>query len=111
MILVMLIGVAAGGLVIAATVSGQGQTRIWADVSLIWLLAPALFFALAFLIIIITTIYGMGKLLQILPHYTGKAQEIFAKVSAGTRKAADGTVKPLLWFHEARAAIKSIIHK
>ncbi len=111
MILVVLIGLAAGGLVIATTISSEGQTRLWADVSVIWLLAPALIFALAFLFILITTIYGMAKLLQILPQFTGKTQGIFAKVSAGTRKVADGTVRPFIWFHEARAALKSIFHK
>ena len=69
---------------------------------------PALLFALAFLAIIITIIYGMVKILQIIPHYTGKAQDIFSRVSTGTRKVADGTTKPFVWFQQAGAVIKSI---
>ena len=108
MILVSLIGLSAGGLVIAATVSGQGQPRAWADVSMIWLIVPALFFALMFLVILATTIYGMAKLLQVIPNYTGKAQDIFVLLSAGTLKLADGASKPFVWFRQAGAVIKSI---
>ena len=100
------------GLIIAGAVlvvtDGAPRTGVWADVSLIWLLAPALFFALAFLVIMITIIYGMAKLLQIMPRYTGKAQDIFARLSARTRKVADGTTKPFVWFRQAGAVIKSI---
>ncbi len=100
------------GLVIAGAMlvvtGGEPRTRVWADVSLIWLLAPALVSALAFLAILITTIYGMFKLLQALPHYTGKAQGIFALLSAGTRKVADGATKPIVWFRQAGVVIKSI---
>lgn len=111
MILVVLTGLAAGGLVIASTVTGQGQPRLWADISAIWLLAPVLLFALVFLAIVITTIYGMAKLLQILPHYTGKAQTIFTRISGGMRKVADGAVKPLFWVREAGTMVKSFFRK
>ena len=100
------------GLIIAGAVmvvtGGASRTGVWADVSVIWLLAPALFFALAFLAILITAIYGMAKLLQVLPHYTGKAQGLFALLSAGTRKLADGATKHIVWFRQAGAVIKSI---
>ena len=100
------------GLIIAGAVlvvtGGAPRTGVWADVSLIWFLAPALFFALAFLVIMLTIIYGMAKLLQIMPRYTGKAQNIFARLSAGTRKVADGATKPFVWFRQAGAVIKSI---
>jgi hypothetical protein len=96
----------AGGVLVVA--SGAPQTGVWADISVIWLLAPALFFALAFLAIAITIIYGMTKLLQVIPHYSIKAQNIFARLSAGTRKLADGSAKPFVWFRQAGAVIKSI---
>jgi len=111
MIVVVIIGLAAGGFVIATTISGQGQPQLWADVSVIWLIAPVLLFALIFLAIVITTIYGMAKLLQILPLYTGKAQNILAQVSSGTLKVADGTVKPFIWLREAGAVVKSLFRK
>ena len=108
-ILVVLIFFAAGAFVIANAVSGHGQTGLWADISVIWLVVPALFFALAFLVIVITTVYGMAKLLQLLPHYTCKAQGFFTLLSAGILKLADGSVKPFVWFRQAGAVIKSIL--
>ena len=111
MILVLLIGLTAGGLVISATVSGQGQTRVWTDVSMVWLLVPALFFALTFLLILVTTIYGMSKLLQVIPHYSGKTQVIFVMLSAETRKLADRAARPFVWLRQAGAVIKSIFRQ
>ena len=103
------------GLIIAGAVlvvsGGTPRTGVWADISVIWLLIPALFFALMFLIVMITVVYGMAKLLQVIPHYTGKAQGIFALLSTGTRKVSDGTTKPFIWFRQAGAVIKSIIDK
>jgi hypothetical protein len=77
----------------------------------IWLLVPALLLALAFLAVIITIIYGMTKILQIIPRYTWKAQVIFSRVSSGTRKVADGTTKPFFWYKQAGAIIKSIFRR
>ncbi len=103
------------GLIIAGAVlivtGGASRTGVWADVSEIWLLIPALFFALAFLVLMITIVYGMAKLLQVIPHYTGKAQGIFALLSAGTRKVSDGATKPFVWFQQVGAVLKSLIDK
>ncbi len=96
----------AGALLVVT--AGTPRTGVWADISVIWLLAPALFFALVFLAIAITIIYGMAKLLQVIPHYSGKTQGVFAHLSAWTRKLADGAAKPFVWFRQAGAVIKSI---
>jgi hypothetical protein len=87
---------------------GATQSRVWADISMIWLLAPMLFFALAGIALAGTIIYGMAKLLQIMPHAAGKTQELFARLSSGTRKVSDGAAKPFVWVRQARAVIKSI---
>jgi hypothetical protein len=108
MILVVLFALAVGGLVIAASASGQGQPRLWADVSLIWLLAPMLFLAFGLVIVMFAIVYGMGKLLQITPRYTGKAQGIFAQIPVWAHKIANGVAKPFIWIEQAGAAIRSI---
>jgi hypothetical protein len=110
-ILVVLIMFIAGGFVIADAVLGQGQIRGWADISVIWLIIPAFFFGLAFLVVLITTVYGMAKLLPAIPLFTGKAQGIFLNLAAATHKLADGVIKPLVWFHQAQAALKSIFKR
>jgi hypothetical protein len=107
-LLVVLLGLAAGGLVIAATFSGSGSPRLWADVSIIWLIAPVLVLALGLLAVLVFLVYGMVKLLQVTPRYTGKAQGFFAQVAAWARKIADGAARPFVWVQQVGAAIKSI---
>jgi hypothetical protein len=107
-ILVVLIALAAGILIIVSAASSNGQSGLWADISVIWLFAPALFFALAFLVIVVTTVYGMAKLLLLLPRYTGKVQDYFTLLAAGTRRLADGSVRPIVWIRQIGAVIKSI---
>jgi hypothetical protein len=84
------------------------QTRVWSDVSIIWLLVPMLILALAALALFVVLIIGMAKLLQVAPRYTSRAQQIAGQVAAGTRKVADGAAKPFVWLEQAGAVIKSI---
>jgi uncharacterized membrane protein YhdT len=105
--ILVMAGLIIAGAVLIAT-GGAARNSVWADVSVIWLLIPALIIALMIMTLVVTTIYGMAKLLQILPHYTGKAQGIFSQVSSGTRKLADGAARPFVWFHQAGAVIKYI---
>jgi hypothetical protein len=96
-------------LVVAVLVAaGASATRTWADVSTIWLIAPLLVFALLFVAMLGALIYGMARLLQVTPRYTGKAQDFFALLSAWARMIADGAVKPFVWFQQAGAMLKSI---
>jgi hypothetical protein len=99
-------------LVIAVAVliaTGAASTnRTWADVSTIWLIAPMLIFALLFVFVLGFLIYGLAKLLQVTPRYTGKAQDFFALLSGWAHKIADGAAKPFVWFQQAGAILKSI---
>jgi hypothetical protein len=88
--------------------TGATTTRTWADVSTIWLIAPILVFALLFVAVLSFLIYGIAKLLQVTPHYTGKAQDFFALLSRWARIIADGATKPFVWFQQAGAILKSI---
>jgi uncharacterized membrane protein YhdT len=100
--------IAGAGLVVTG---GAARTGVWADVSIIWLLVPVLFIAFAILATLITIIYGMFKMLNLIPRYTGKTQTFFTRLSAGTRKVADGTTKPIFWFGQAGSVIKSIFRR
>jgi len=88
--------------------SGASATRTWADVSTIWLIAPVLVFALFFVFVLGFLIYGIAKLLQITPRYTGKVQDFFGRFSGWVRLIADGTAKPFVWFQQAGAILKAI---
>ena len=88
--------------------SGASATRTWADVSTIWLIAPVLVFALLFVSVLGFLIYGIARLLQITPRYTGKVQDFFGRFSGWVHVIADGTAKPFVWFQQAGAILKTI---
>jgi hypothetical protein len=96
---------------VAAVTAGATQTGTLTDISVIWLLLPALVLGLAILAITITFIYGMAELLKMLPRYSGKTQEFFTLLSSGTHKLADGVSKPFIWFRQASAAVKSLFNR
>ena len=104
-LLVTVLIIAAAVLVISNTGS---TTRTWADVSVIWLIAPMLIFALLFVTVLGFLIYGIARLLQITPHYTARVQDFFSMLSARIRTLANGAAKPIVWSQQAGAILKSI---
>ncbi len=98
--------------IIAAAVllatGGAADVRGWADVSIIWIIAPLLAVALLFIVVLGLLIYGIAKLLQVTPRYTAKAQFYTAAAAGVVRKVADGATKPVVWVRQAGAVIKSI---
>jgi hypothetical protein len=108
-ILIPLLVVMALILVIAVLVAtGATDTRAWADVSTIWLIAPMLVVALIFAAVLGFLIYGFTRLLRVIPRYTGKAQDFFTLLSTWARMIADGAAKPFVWFQQAGAVLKRI---
>jgi len=105
----------AAGLIIAGavvvTTGGPSQTGAWANVAIIWMLAPMLVFCLLIGAVLVSLIYGFARITNIIPRYTSRAREIAVAVSARTRKVADGAAQPILWYRQAGAAIKSIFRK
>jgi len=93
--------------VLAATSIGS-VTRTWADISIIWLIAPMLLLALLLAAVLGCLIYGIAILLKVTPRYSIKAQYYAAAASAVTRKASDGAAKPFIWIRQAGKVIKSI---
>lgn len=100
--------VTAAVLIVTAEVS---QARLWADVSIIWLLAPALFFVLVGIVISAGLIYVIGRLTRAIPRYTSRAQAMTASISRGVHHLADSVTKPILWFQQAGAAVRSLLKK
>jgi hypothetical protein len=84
------------------------RARVWADVSIMWVVAPLLLLSLAALALLVVLIVGMAKLLQAAPRYTSRVQQFADQVAAGTRKVANGAAKPFIWLEQAGAVIKSI---
>lgn len=98
----------AAGAALAAFGGGAGRARLWADISLIWLILPALFFALAFLAVLIGLIYLLARLNRAVPPVTAKVQFFSRRLVHGTRQVADKAVQPVLWLEQAGAMLKTL---
>jgi hypothetical protein len=94
--------------VIWAAAGANPQVTRWADISLIWLILPALFFALLGLGVLVGITYLVSKLLGVLPGYARVVQNIFTNIHAKALKANDALVAPALklksWSAAARRA-------
>jgi uncharacterized membrane protein YjgN (DUF898 family) len=104
-LLVAALVIAAAVLVVKSTGSASST---WADISTIWLIAPMLVFALVFVILLGFLIYGIARLLQVTPRYTGKVQNLFFQISGRTRGISNAATQPVVWVHQAGAILKSI---
>lgn len=101
----LLIGVAGGFTIIA----DGSLNRLWADISIIWIVAPLLFIALFFLVILIATIFLLYKLTKGTPGITRKVQTLFTRVEQETCRASNSAVKPIIRIHQFQSGLNSLI--
>ena len=103
------------GLIVAAAVlvvaGGESQARLWADISIIWLLAPLLVLALLVAVLLGILIYALAQLARVAPAYTLRAQHFVTQVQSAVQQAADWIVKPFVWIQQAIATIESILSR
>ena len=94
---------------VLVTIGGDLQARLWGDISIIWLIVPALFLALIGMILLGALIYGVARLIQAAPRFTSRAQDLAMRIRSGARQAADTSVKPILWVKQAKAVIATFL--
>ena len=96
MLIVSFIGI---GLVVfsgfAASRNDPGVS-LWADISIIWLIIPIMFLALIMLVLTLGLVFGLKRLLFILPYYTGIIQRNALWLSAEIKIWTDNIVQPIL---------------
>lgn len=81
-VLIVLAALALAALVGVATFRDGGDVGRWAAISTIWMSIPALGLLLVVMMVLITLIYGLGRLIKVTPKYTGLVQEYALYVSA-----------------------------
>ena len=97
--------VAAGvGVILGA--AGTADVGRWADLSMIWLLVPAMFFTLLFLALVAGIVYGVTALLGVLPQYLYQVQNIFLLVKIRIARFADAAAEPMMRGHEYAAGLR-----
>ncbi len=112
-ILVGLLMVGVITLVILTATGGDpvGQVSTWADTSLIWLILPALLFAVVVLVILGGLIYLLAKLLNIIPGYTSVVQDFFRRVSHIVGNIADKFASPFIAVKSVGAATNKFLER
>lgn len=93
-----------------ATFRQGGDVGRWAAISTIWVIIPMLIAGLVVLAILLGLIYLMARALDVLPHYTGIAQDYVFKARGYIIRGADMAVKPVLalnsWLESAKAFLE-----
>lgn len=100
-VLTIILGLTGG--VIYAGVIGLGEVSRWADVSLIWLLLPALVVALLMLLMLVGMVMLVAKLLGVLPGYARLVQDFVNLLRNRVKLISEKSVEPLLRLHSLKA--------
>ena len=91
-----------------AAFRAESEVGRWAAISTIWIILPIMAAGLLLLIIFIGIIYGMARLLALIPAYTGYAQKIVWRVEGYVRRGADMAVRPILALEGIATTIKRL---
>ena len=93
---------------ITAFSTGDNSQR-WAAISTIWLVLPTMILGVLLFAVLVGLIYLMGRLLKIIPPYTGKAQHYVFLATRKTRAISDHAVKPILFLEGILASIRAVL--
>lgn len=99
---------AAAVFVLVLGVRGQGDVRRWADVSLIWLIAPMMVFALLFLVLTAGLAYAVTRLLAATPIFARQVQDFFILIQYRVAEIADKAVEPVLRSQQGAASWRAL---
>jgi len=91
--------------------SGETTTSLWADVSILWLIAPMLILMIIVFAVCVGAIYLLRLTLRGLPLYSRQLQDILFLVSYRVRKASDAAVEPVLRAQSFSASLRSLRRK
>jgi len=102
-ILIILVAV---GAIIFSTIQPVTDVERWADVSLIWLIVPTLFFALLLLVLLAGLIYAVSFLMRLIPRYALIIQLYFEQARAKVGQMLNLSAEPILRLNSIWAAIR-----
>jgi hypothetical protein len=105
-ILLLLAAVAA--IILSATQPVADLGR-WADVSLMWMIMPSLFFALIMLVIMAGLVYAISLLLRIVPRYAHIIQLFFEQGKGKISQITNLMTEPVLRINSVWAAARRAV--
>lgn len=83
----------------------------WANISMVYLIIPTMFTAFIFLAAIVALIYGISKVLNLLPIYSKQVKIFIFRASSTIHKGANKSVQPFLVIHSWIASLRTIFEK
>ena len=90
------------------TFRDNGEVGRWAAISTIWIVIPIMVAGLIFLVIFGALIYGMARLLQLIPPCTGYAQRLVWRAEGYVKRAADAIAQPIVGLGGILATIRRV---
>lgn len=102
---ILLLLAAVAVIIISATQPVTDVGR-WADVSLMWLILPSLFFALILLVLLIGFVYLISYLLRLIPHYALVVQLYFEAGKNKISQLSNLSIEPILRIRAIWAAMR-----
>lgn len=102
------------GLAILVAAGSFAQVSQWADVAVIWLAGPLMIVTLLFLVMLGGLVYGLARLLMVLPGLMTRAQVFFKQLNQGLSGFMNKLVEPFLRYEGKKAywgSIKSSIRR
>ncbi len=88
--------------------SSSSALLIWASVSLIWLILPALLITLIFILILGAILYGVIKLIGALPGLFQKLFNLLDTIQQKVEQGSNTAAKPLITVYGWSAAVKAL---
>jgi hypothetical protein len=98
-------------LAILATGLSSQKASVWADISIIFLIIPALLIALITMLIFAAGVYAVTMLLQVLPFHFFRAQNGFFRMNLQVGRLTNKIVEPFFKIHTSNAALRNLAHQ
>ncbi len=84
---------------------------MWRDISLIWLIAPAMVLLLLFLALTGAAAYGIIRLIQVLPVYFLRMQVVLERIASRSYQISDKILQPLVRLRSGMAGLQAALRK
>ena len=83
----------------------------WGDISLIWLIRPMLFVGLIALVLLTGLIYVTVRLMQSLPVFARRVQNLFATIGYQVSRMTDKAAAPVIRARSISAGVRRMVRR
>jgi hypothetical protein len=84
-----------------------GDASLWADLSVVLIAVPFCLLGVVMLAALLVALFGLTRLISLIPPYSFQAQQAMARLRQGVLRAADWSVKPIIATQSTGASAKA----